>query len=65
MKSVFVKISAVVTALIGTPAFAHSDHGSVVGGFVHFMTEPDHLAFSALVAVAVIFAVRKIATKRS
>ncbi len=34
-------------------------------GIIHFMTEPDHLAFSALVAAAVTFAVRKIASKRS
>lgn len=65
MKSVFVKLSAVATAVIATPALAHSDHGSVMSGIVHFMTEPDHLAISALAAAAVIFAVRKVASKRS
>lgn len=65
MKSVFSKVSAVTAAVIATPAFAHSDHGSVMSGIIHFMTEPDHLALSALAAAAVIFAVRKIASKRS
>lgn len=65
MKSVYTKVTTVAAAVITTPALAHSEQSSVVSGIVHFMTEPDHLAVSALVAAAVIYAVRKAVTKRS
>ncbi|MGI1669692.1 MAG: hypothetical protein K6L74_05140 [Neptuniibacter sp.] len=65
MKSVFTKVSAITSALVATPVLAHSEHGSVMSGIVHFMTEPDHLAISALVAAAVIYAVRKVSSKRT
>lgn len=65
MKSVFTKVSAITSALVATPVLAHSEHGSVMSGIVHFMTEPDHLAISALVAASVIYAVRKVSSKRT
>jgi len=65
MKSVFTKVSAITSALVATPVLAHSEHGSVMSGIVHFMTEPDHLAISALVAATVIYAVRKVSSKRT
>ncbi|MGH1430946.1 MAG: hypothetical protein ACRBB4_07505 [Neptuniibacter sp.] len=65
MKSVFTKVTAVAAAVIATPALAHSEHNNMLSGFVHFMTEPDHLGVSALVATAIIFSVRKVLAKRS
>jgi hydrogenase/urease accessory protein HupE len=58
-------ITVLTSLLLTSPAFAHNEQSTVMEGIIHFMTEPDHLAFSALVAAAVTFAVRKIASKRS
>lgn len=65
MKTIYTKLTALATPLLATPALAHSEQSSVISGIVHFMTEPDHLAVSALVAAAVIFAIRKAKAKRS
>lgn len=53
--------AALTTSL---PVLAHSEHGSALSGIIHFMTEPDHLAISGLVAAVVIFAVRRMGKKR-
>lgn len=51
--------SAIVLGLPGN-AFANGDHAGngwhVVG---HMLSEPDHLALLSLVALAVVFAIRK------
>ncbi|MFY0677131.1 MAG: hypothetical protein JXR18_07615 [Neptuniibacter sp.] len=65
MKSVFTKVSAISALLVTTPALAHSDQTSMLSGIVHFMTEPDHLLVSALLAAAVIYSIRNAKTKRS
>lgn len=49
---------------LSLPALAHSEHSNALNGIIHFMTEPDHLALSGLVAAAVFFAVRKMTKNR-
>jgi hydrogenase/urease accessory protein HupE len=46
------------------PALAHSGHASTMSGIVHFMTEPDHLAISGLIAAVAIFAIRRMGKKK-
>jgi hydrogenase/urease accessory protein HupE len=53
--------AALTTSL---PALAHSEHASIMSGIVHFMTEPDHLAISGLVSLALIFIVRRMGKKK-
>jgi hydrogenase/urease accessory protein HupE len=65
MNKIYTKLTALAAPLLATPVLAHSEQSSVINGIVHFMTEPDHLAVSALVAAAAIFAVRKAKGKRS
>jgi|GEM_PF-1682886 len=65
MNSGYTKMTAVSAAVFSAPAFSHAEHGSVLEGIAHFMTEPDHLALSAIAAAAIILAVRKLRTKRS
>lgn len=53
-----------VTLMTSLPALAHSEHASTMSGIVHFMTEPDHLVISGIVAVAVVLVVRRVGRKR-
>lgn len=63
-KSIF---SLALISLSATTATAHdgSEQTSVLNGLIHFMTEPDHLLVSGVVAAGLIYFIRKVATKRS
>ena len=60
-----IQLATILSATAAVPAYAHSEHSSVMQGLVHIFTEPDHLLFSALAAAVLIYAVRKVAAKRS
>lgn len=68
MRNFITKLSAgtaVISLLASTPAAAHTNQVNVMEGLVHFMTEPDHIAVSAVIAAALIFVIRKTKTKRN
>ena len=52
------------TLTTSLPALAHANHTSVMSGIVHFMTEPDHLVISGLIAAVAIFAIRRMGKKK-
>ncbi|WP_286238750.1 HupE/UreJ family protein [Neptuniibacter halophilus] len=63
----FVSRAGVLSAVaVSVPAVAHdgSEQASVMSGIIHFMTEPDHLLVSAVVAAGLIYTIRKLAAKR-
>jgi len=64
LKTLLAKAFA-VSALISSPVMAHSDQTSVMGGIIHFLTEPDHLAVLGLVVAIAVFAGVKVISKRS
>ena len=63
-KSIF---SLALISLSSTAATAHdgSEQTSVINGIIHFMTEPDHLLVSVVIAVCLIAGIRKMKDKRS
>ncbi|MEM5537534.1 hypothetical protein WNY58_14180 [Neptuniibacter pectenicola] len=63
-KAVTYKALSAATLMTSLPALAHSEHASTMSGIVHFMTEPDHLAVSGLVALALNFIVRRMGKKK-
>ncbi|MCP4595651.1 HupE/UreJ family protein [Neptuniibacter sp.] len=67
MKKVITKLAVTAATLTALPAMAHdgSEQASVMSGIIHFMTEPDHLLVSGVVAAVLIYVVRKAAVKRS
>ena len=67
MKKVITKLAVTAATLTALPATAHdgSEQASVMNGIIHFMTEPDHLLVSGVVAAVLIYVVRKAVVKRS
>ena len=67
MKNVVTKLAASMAVLTSLPVMAHdgSEQASVMSGIVHFMTEPDHLLASFVIAAGVIYLVRRAAMKSS
>lgn len=63
-KAVTYKALGAATLMTSLPALAHSEHASTMSGIVHFMTEPDHLAISGLIAAVAIFAIRRMGKKK-
>ncbi|MEM5537839.1 hypothetical protein WNY58_15745 [Neptuniibacter pectenicola] len=63
-KAVTYKALSAATLMTSLPALAHSEHASTMSGIVHFMTEPDHLAISGLIAAVAIFAIRRMGKKK-
>ena len=63
-KAVTYNALGAATLMTSLPTLAHSEHASTMSGIVHFMTEPDHLAISGLVALALIFIVRRMGKKK-
>ena len=63
-KSIF---SLALISLSATTATAHdgSEQTSVLNGLIHFMTEPDHLLASGVVAAGLIYLLRKAVAKKS
>ena len=63
-KSIF---SLALISLSSTAATAHdgSEQTSLINGIIHFMTEPDHLLVSGVIAVCLIAGIRKMKDKRS
>lgn len=61
MKNLMTKLAATAALLTTLPAMAHdgSEQTSVMSGIVHFMTEPDHLLASFVIAAGVIYLVRR------
>lgn len=47
------KIFLMLVATIAQPAFAHSGghHGNILASLWHLLTQPDHLALSAIVLI--------------
>ncbi len=67
MKNLTSKFALALLAMASTATVAHdgSEQASVISGIIHFMTEPDHLLASGVVAAGLIYFIRKLATKRS
>jgi hydrogenase/urease accessory protein HupE len=63
-KAVIYNALGAATLMTSLPALAHSEHASTMSGIVHFMTEPDHLAISGLIAAVAIFAIRRMGKKK-
>lgn len=63
-KAVTYKALGAATLMTSLPALAHSEHASTMSGIVHFMTEPDHLVISGLIAAVAIFAIRRMGKKK-
>lgn len=65
MKKIAISTLTGAAALTSSlPALAHSEHASTMSGIVHFMTEPDHLVISGLIAAVAIFAIRRMGKKK-
>lgn len=61
-KQILVSIATIFG--ISSMAFANGDHaGNALHVIGHMLTEPDHLAMLSVVAIAVVFAIRKLRSR--